>query len=567
MKKIWNNKWFKRFFGVLSLLVVALLLLYQLVVATPPEIDDRSAINLEREKLGENFYSIKNNWLRKNPNGFWELYLEGGPFERGVYAGNMCQDLLVQQETAFVKGIEEKISSRLYLNFLKFFVAWFNRRLPDFVPQEYQKEIYGWSLAAADQYDYIGPKYHRKLNYHAAHDIGHALQNMGLVSGCTALAAWNSHSVDSSLLLGRNFDFYVGDDFATIKILAFIRPDSGYPFMMVTWPGMIGAVSGMNNQGITVTLNAGPTGIPKGAKMPVTILARQILQYASNLDEAQQIAQQAETFVSECIIVGSGQENKLVVFEKSPTRMALFSPENDYLVCSNHFQSEVFQDDPVNLEAQKKTSTVYRYQRMQQLFEQNPILSPPLFSDILRNIEGLNGQNIGIGNEMAINQLIAHHSVIFDPKAQIVWVAGSPSQLGTFVAYDLKKIFAEASPDIREKALLDSPELNMPADSLLFSATYKDYQQFKTLSSEISQAIQRENILPPDLLQVFQQLNPEHYMTYTLLGEYYQSQDDCDKAMIFFEKGLTKSIPWLKDRERLEKGIEKCGISNIEQGR
>lgn len=558
MKKVWNNRWFKGFFIIIMLIITLLLVLYQMVVATPPKVVDLSPIQAERQELGENFYAIEHNWLRKNPNGFWELYLEGSPFERGTYAGKLCKDLLIQQEAAFVKGIEEKISSRLYLNFLKLFVAWFNRKLPDFVPLEYQQEIYGWSLGAADAYDYIGPKYHRKLNYHAAHDIGHALQNMGLVSGCTALAGWDTHSADSSLIVGRNFDFYVGDDFAAIKIIAFTKPDRGHPFMMVTWPGMIGAVSGMNNQGITVTLNAGPTGIPKGAKMPVTILARQILQYASTLEEAHRIAQQAETFVSECIVVGSGQENKLVVFEKSPTEMALFEPENDYLVCANHFQSDLFQDNPTNLEAQKKTSTVYRHQRMQELFEQNPKLSPLLLSSILRNIRGLDNQDIGIGNEMAINQLIAHHSIIFNPKEQIAWIAGHPSQLGDFVAYDLKKIFAEESTLVQEKDFLAASELTMPADSLLFSPAYKDYQQFKELSIEFTKAIQTKNALPPDLLAIFQQLNPEHYLTYTLLGEYYQSQGLYAQALTFFEIGLTKSIPWLKDSLRLEKGVEKC---------
>lgn len=561
MKKVWNNKWFKGISITLLLILALMVILYQIVVATPPDITDLSPLEEERHRLGENYYSIKNNWLRKNPEGFWELYLEGEPFERGIYAGKMAKELLIQQEAAFVKGVQEKVPSRFYFNFLKFFVAWFNRKLPDFVPQEYQEEIYGYALGAPDKYNYIGPKFHRKLNYHAAHDIGHALQNMGLVSGCTALAGWNKHSADSNLILGRNFDFYVGDDFAAAKIIAFTKPSKGYPFMMVTWPGMIGAVSGMNNQGITVTLNAGPSGIPKGAKMPVTILSRQILQYASTLSEAYQIALQAEIFVSECIIIGSGQENKVVVIEKSPTETVLFEPEKEHLVCANHFQSDQFEENPTNLDAQKKTSTLYRFRRMQELFEQNPVLSPPTLAKILRNTKGWNDKKIGLGNEMAINQLVAHHAVIFNPKEQIAWVAGHPSQLGTFVAYDLKKIFAEDSPLIQTKALLYSPELSMPADSLLFSPAYKDYLQFKELATKIAKATQNGLALETDLLKVFQQLNPEHYLTYTLLGEYYKRQGNCPQALIFFEMGLTKPIPWLKDKERLEKGRDDCSTS------
>src|SRR5690606_30708774 len=163
-------------------------------------------------------------------------------------------------------------------------------------------------------------------NYHAAHDIGHALQNMMLV-GCTSFGAWGGRSADGSMILGRNFDFWVGDQFAENKIVAFYAPDKGHKFMFVTWGGFTGVGSGMNDAGLTVTINAAKSKIPFGAATPVSLVAREILQYAGNLQEAVSIAQRKKMFVSESFLVGSAADGKAIVLEKTPEKLAVYDPQ------------------------------------------------------------------------------------------------------------------------------------------------------------------------------------------------------------------------------------------------
>ena len=280
----------RRIIRVLSGVVLFLFAFYfifrALVIVDPPKINDESFISLKREKAGEDFFKIEDNWLRKSSSGLWEMYISGKPFERGVINGKLSKELIQSQEVAFIEMIKELIPNDFYLNFLKYLVAWFDRDLDDYVPVEYQKEIYGISLNASPDFDFIGSGYQRMLNYHAAHDIGHAMQNMNLIA-CTSFGVWNGFSADSTLLIGRNFDFYAGDDFAKNKIVMFVHPDDGYDFAFITWGGFIGVVSGMNMQGLTVTINAAKSAIPHEAKAPVSIVARRILQYACFIHKVQ----------------------------------------------------------------------------------------------------------------------------------------------------------------------------------------------------------------------------------------------------------------------------------------
>ncbi len=291
-----------------------------------PEVKDKSALNLQREKVGENFYRIGNNWLRKSESGLWEEYVEGEPFVRGVVTGKLEKELLYSQEEAFVEQIHNLVPNNSYLKFLGWFTRVFNRHLDENFPEENKLEIYGESFSAPHEFDFINPAYDRMLNYHAAHDIGHALQSLALV-GCTSFAAWNERSADSSMIIGRNLDFYLGDKFSKDKIVYFCNPKQGNKFAIITWAGFMGCVSGMNERGITVTINAAQSDIPNAATTPISILAREILQFANNIDEAFIIAKKRKTFVCETLMIGSAPDHKTALIEKSITKTVLFNRE------------------------------------------------------------------------------------------------------------------------------------------------------------------------------------------------------------------------------------------------
>lgn len=355
------------------------------------------------------------NYLRHSESGLWELKVSGPAYERGKAIGQLTSDLLYFQEKVFVDQIKEIVPSESYLKFLRFFIVLFNRNLGKNVPEEYRDEIYGISLSCTHEYDFIGTPYERQLNYHSAHDLGHAMQDYMLV-GCSSFACWGENSADSSLIIGRNFDFYMGDAFARNKLVSFYQPENGYRFASVGWAGMTGVLSGMNETGLTVTINAAKSDLPAASATPISILTREILQYASTIEEAYAIARKRKTFVSESILVGSAKDGRAAIIEKSPEKIALFTGNGQQIICTNHYQSETFGHDKRNLENIETSDSPYRFARLQELLKENAPIDAPKAASILRNRKGVGEAELGLANEMAINQFIAHHSVISNPR-------------------------------------------------------------------------------------------------------------------------------------------------------
>ncbi|SMP01943.1 C45 family peptidase [Chryseobacterium profundimaris] len=505
-------------------------------------------------KINDSTFSFKKNYLTKNKQQIWELYITGNPLQLGYNNGALTQSLMQKQEKIFFSKVEDFVPSKFKQNLLRGFLKWYNRKMYLNVREDFQAELYGLSQYSSDEYNFIAPKYLRNLYLHGAHDIGHAMQDLMMV-GCTSLAVWNENTEDGDLLIGRNFDFYVGEDFAKNKVIEFVEPENGIPYLSVSWPGMIGVVSGMNKEGITVTINAGKSKIPLTAKTPISLVTREILQYAKNIDEAIVIAKKRKVFVSESILVGSANDKNAVIIEVSPDNFGVYKVENTSRVfCTNHFQSDAYKNDKRNQKHILESHSEYRYEKLQELLEKNKKLNPEKMAAILRDKSGLKGKKIGYGNEKAINQLLAHHAVIFSPQKKLVWVSANPYQLGEFVCYDLNEIFSHER--LKDGDFARS-ELTIGKDPFIDSQEFENYEQYKMMSEEVEKAIGGDVLLTDDFLSYYQSLNPDFWLVYYQSGKYYFNQKEYGKAKAEFNKALIKEITTFPDRKNVESYLNK----------
>lgn len=495
----------------------------------------------------------KNNYLLKNKQNLWELYSQGNPYQLGLTSGALLEKLYKKQDSIFYQKINSFVPSQRKQKILFHFLKWFNRDIEKNIIPEYQAELYGISHYSDTIFNRYIPAYQRSMYLHAAHDIGHALQDLMLV-GCSSLVVWGDKTPDGKLLIGRNLDFYVGDDFAQNKLISFVKPSSGIPFMSVSWAGMIGIVSGMNYEGLTVTINASKSDIPFKAKTPISLLCREILQYASTLEEAVEIAKKRSVFVSENILVASAKDKKAIIIEISPRKIDVFeSPNYDNLICTNHFQSDGYLSDKKNIKQIKETHSFYRHQKIQELLQKSNKISPEYMAEILRNTEGLNKKSLGYGNEKAINQLLAHHGIIFKPEEKLVWVSSSPYQLGEFVCYDLEKIF---NSDFQGIISAQTQERNIPKSKFLSTKEYENYEKYRILEHKIETDLNINKIIDSQSVMQLEKLNPDYWKAYFIIGKVLLQNKD-KRARIYFEKSLSLEIPYLDERQEVEKYLKK----------
>ena len=534
--------------SVIVIILITLIVYVRIVSKVEPPIPfSLKVMDSPILQIDSGLYTLDNNWFRKSESGLYELYVEGEPFERGVANGKLTQALVQYQEEVFTKQLHQIVQSDFYIGVLKYFIGWFNRDLNANVMDEYKLEILGVSKAASHDFDDIAPAYQRMLNYHAAHDIGHALQNMSLV-GCTSFATWGSKSEDSTLIIGRNFDLYLGDDFAQDKIVAFYNPSKGYKFMMVTFGGMTGVLSGMNEQGLTVTINAAKSDIPTASATPVSLVAREILQYASTIKEAYALAEKRKMFVAESFLIGSAKDRRAAIIEKSPDAIDLFESKKDYIISTNHFQGVKLGSTQLNQDHMKTSASPYRFERVEELLAREHPNSLQKTVAILRNEKGLKDTNIGLGNEKSINQLVAHHGIIFQPEKKLVWVSTAPWQLGKFVCYDLNKIFSR-KPTTNEE--IYESQLTFPADSFLLTNQYKQYLKFSPYRFPFNP---HDNLQPDSVVK----WNPNSYHAYMLAADYYFDHKEWTKAIPIYEQGLTKEVATTQERDHMQKNLLHC---------
>jgi hypothetical protein len=248
-------------------------------------------------------------------------------------------------------------------------------------------------------------------------------------------------------------------------------------------------------------------------------------------------------------MIGSAKDKKTIIIEKKPDKTDIYDTGNDLIISTNHFLK--------NKAPIQEESSVYRFDRVNEMISGKKGMKVDDVADILRDMNGKNGADIGKGNEKTINQLLAHHSIIFKPEDLIVWVSTSPYQFGKYAAYDLKKVFSKFAKLQKDKEINEFDK-QIGESRVLITKQFSDAMEYKRLTGVIKSAISNRNVFADAEIDLYVKTNQQMYLVYQLVGDYYYSRNDFVNAKKYYSTAMTKEIARLSERKKIEESILKC---------
>ncbi len=413
----------------------------------------------------------------------WVMQLSGEPVQLGYRNARLTTPLMTEGDARMLALFERVVPSRLLRTAITAVVRARYRALDRGIPESRRAEIFGESVGYADRFAFSLPSYHRLILLHALYDVALAFEHSPLL-GCTAFAASGPATRDGATpghtIVGRNFDFDADPWFDEDKLVDVVAPDGGIPFVSVAWPGMTGAVTGMNDAGIWVSVNGGRAGDLDTAGVPVVFTARAVLEAAHSLDDAIAIVRRDPPMASHIFLLADGNSGESAVVEVAPERELGVIRNPTISIVANHFHTPALAADPKNASVRDVTSTVARETRMRELVARHAgRIDPEVATTILRDRAGAGDAPLPLGNRNALNALIAPHSVVADLTARRLWVSDGPHALGSYRLIDLGARLASGDDASRSEAAADLPE-----DPILRDGTYDRFRIGERLHEE-----------------------------------------------------------------------------------
>lgn len=243
--------------------------------------------------------------------------------------------------------------------------------------------------------------------------------------GCTTVAAWGEATAGGKFLYARNLDFIGNGLYDRAPLVSRHQPDRGFRYVTVGTAGaVVDGVTGINEAGLTVDihqhLNTHVSRLPDGR--PIMDLGRNVLQYASNFDEALRLALSWKPVGAWSLVLTNWKERKACAVERTSKHTALFRGEGETFVYTNTYRDALLKAQEVDLPAFRESSRLRARRAEALLQEARGRVNPGVLAGILSDhVDFDRGLPRGFAQTLAQPHNLT--SVVIDPEDEAVWLA------------------------------------------------------------------------------------------------------------------------------------------------
>jgi len=247
--------------------------------------------------------------------GIPTLHLFGSPEELGQAHGQILSAQIASLKKTYIQpllsqGYAENVVHALSLGMEKFLSPQFR--------QELQCLAQGAGLS-----------FHDVLIFHTFLDISKLMRCSTFVLA-PAIA-------QGRLIFGRNLDFPTFNVAHLYSLVIVYHPDEGNTFLSVTWPGIAGVLSGMNEAGLALAAMEVYQEETSLEGEPYVLLFRRILQTCSNISQATHTVENSPRTTANNLMLAD-KSGDACLLEITAREVCMRKPRDGAVMATNHFR-------------------------------------------------------------------------------------------------------------------------------------------------------------------------------------------------------------------------------------
>ncbi|HEX2686010.1 MAG TPA: carcinine hydrolase/isopenicillin-N N-acyltransferase family protein [Kofleriaceae bacterium] len=339
-------------------------------------------------------------------------------------------------------------------------LAWRWRFIDDGLIEQDRRMVAGMTRGAAASG--VELRYDELLRDQAVLDVGapslrsDAVEQHVIAHSLTLIGS--QAQVPARVWIGRTLALPGLDDGgdAEIPVVTIAKPEGRIAWAGVGWPGQLGTVTGINAEGIVVTVDPVRTidvRVTRTAR-PIALLARTVLEQARTLDDAIKLIESSATLGSAVIAVIDGTSSRWVQIERTPSK-AIVERSPKLPVLGDVLTTNALASDPENDRTRRMLPTQSRIERATKLLR-GPLGEVGAMAAILRDQRAGDESPRPLGHRGVIDDGRAVQVVIIDPASLSLWVA-DPRAAGRMRAFDLRH-------ELRNEGDRAAPAADIPAE-------------------------------------------------------------------------------------------------------